>query len=89
MLCLGSWPAPTAWPRVHAWAWLLAHPGEIFRKRRSRQAGRQREDAEILPLISGNYLDEGSRWNRVVRLYERVVGVGVGIDFLARGEHWH
>jgi GT2 family glycosyltransferase len=64
--------------KVHAWGWLLAHPGTIWKKRIETQVNRKRSDREILPLISGNYLNEGNLVNYVVRVYCRIVRLPLG-----------
>lgn len=61
--------------KLHAWGWLICHPHGILRQRRAKQAKRRRPDREILPLISGNYLDEGNALNALPRLYCRLVGL--------------
>lgn len=64
--------------KLHAWAWLWLHPGAVFAKRRAMQAARKRPDREILPLIAGNYFDEGKSPNLVTRLYEKLTRLSLG-----------
>jgi GT2 family glycosyltransferase len=64
--------------KLHAWAWLLAHPGTLARKRREKQRLRRRSDREILPLLSGRYLDRDGALNAAFRAYFRVVGLPLG-----------
>ncbi len=64
--------------KMHAWAWLIGNPGTILRKRRNIQKQRKRPDREILPLISGNYANEGSALNWLPRLWMRLTGLTFG-----------
>lgn len=63
--------------KLHAWGWLLLHPGRICAKRKRAQAERKRPDAEILPLLSGLYLDAPASHplNRAFRLLARICRV--------------
>jgi len=64
-------------PRCRAYAWLLSHPGLIWRKRRATQALRRVPDAVILRRFSCRLTnsDQGpGRWlNRLARLWCRLV----------------
>jgi GT2 family glycosyltransferase len=76
--CLRMLVGRNRFAKVHAWAWLLTHPRTVLGKRRLRQSERRRPDGEILPLISGNYLDEGHPFNGLSRAYCRLVGLRLG-----------
>lgn len=64
--------------KLHAWAWLFAHPLLLWRKRAEKQKLRRRHDDEILPLLSGRYLAEDGILNRLFAGYFRIVGVNLG-----------
>lgn len=47
--------------KLHAWLWILGHPGVIMRKRRAMQKLRKVDDAQILPHFSCTYVSDGGR----------------------------
>lgn len=66
--------------KLHAWAWLMAHPLFILKKRKKLQAQRMSGDDRILPHLSGTYLDApaGHPLNRLFRGLIKLLALPLG-----------
>lgn len=66
--------------KLHAWGWLLLHPGWILAKRKKVQAERKRSDREILRYLSVTYVDApaGHPLNQLFWRFAKLLGVPLG-----------